>query len=111
MILAPATDDTATIQVDCQMATRRLAAPQGRVAASPLGAVGAKPIREHVSECEANDQNDCNFQHWESRQHRRLRLLHPHKRAEMGIEQTRLSGKRLKGKATLPDDCAARVTS
>ena len=70
MILAPATDDTATIQVDCQMATRRLAAPQGRVAASPLGAVGAKPIREHVSECEANDQNDCNFQHWESRQHR-----------------------------------------
>jgi len=70
VILAPATDDTATIQVDCQMATRRLAAPQGRVAASPLGAVGAKPIREHVSECEANDQNDCNFQHWESRQHR-----------------------------------------
>src|SRR6516165_7725049 len=52
------------------MATRRLAAPQGRVAASPLGAVGAKPIREHVPECEANDQNDCNFQHWESRQHR-----------------------------------------
>ena len=95
MIVAPATDDTATIQVDCQMATRRVAAPQGHVAASPPSA--RNPLANTVSECEANDQNDCNFQHWESRQHRRLRLLHPHKRAEMGIEQTRLSGKRLKG--------------
>ena len=47
MILAPATNDTATIQVDCQMAIRRAVAPKGHVAASPLGAVGGKPTREH----------------------------------------------------------------
>src|SRR5262249_30321360 len=25
-----------------------------------------KPLANTVSECEANDQSDCNFQHWES---------------------------------------------
>src|SRR6516165_3043304 len=56
---------TATIQVDCQMATRRRS-PKGTSPSLCLAPSARNPLATTVSESEPNDQSDCNLQHWES---------------------------------------------
>jgi hypothetical protein len=51
--------------------------PKGTSSSLRLAPSARNPLANAVSECEANDQNDCDFRHWESRPRLQVAALTP----------------------------------